>query len=197
MLNLLLLLMGYLVGSISSAIVVSACLRLPDPRVSGSKNPGATNVLRLGSKTGALVSLLGDTAKSFGPIVLIQIWIPNNSLMVATIALGAFLGHLFPLYFKFKGGKGVATAFGIFLAVYPFVALLQVVTWAIAAMAFRHSSLAALVATATTPLYLLLYDGDSTFLLLSKIIGILVFWRHSKNIKRLIEGTEPKIGADR
>ncbi len=188
---------GYLIGSVSSAIVVSALLRLPDPRTSGSRNPGATNVLRLGSKIGALLSLAGDIAKGLLPVLAVSCWISDHALLLAATGLGAFLGHLFPLYFKFAGGKGVATALGVILAIHPLVALIQIATWLLMALVFRYSSLAALVTAAATPLYLWLAGDETSFIVLGAVLAALLFWRHRQNIERLIAGTESKIRLGR
>jgi glycerol-3-phosphate acyltransferase PlsY len=188
---------GYLIGSVSSAIVVSALLRLPDPRTSGSRNPGATNVLRLGSKIGALLTLVGDIAKGLLPVLAVSCWISDHALLLAATGLGAFLGHLFPLYFRLAGGKGVATALGIVLAIHPLVALMQIATWLLVALVFRYSSLAALVTAAVTPLYLWFYGDEKSFILLGVILAALLFWRHRQNIQRLIARTESKIRLGR
>ena len=188
---------GYLIGSVSSAIVVSALLQLPDPRTSGSRNPGATNVLRLGSKIGALLSLAGDIAKGLLPVLAVSCWISDHALLLAATGLGAFLGHLFPLYFKFTGGKGVATALGVVLAIHPLVALIQIATWLLMALVFRYSSLAALVTAAATPLYLWLAGDETSFIVLGAVLAVLLFWRHRQNIERLIAGTESKIQLGR
>ena len=188
---------GYLIGSVSSAIVVSALLRLPDPRTSGSRNPGATNVLRLGSKIGALLTLVGDIAKGLLPVLAVSCWISDHALLLAATGLGAFLGHLFPLYFKFTGGKGVATALGVVLAIHPLIALIQIATWLLVALVFRYSSLAALVTAAATPLYLWLAGDETSFIVLGAVLAVLLFWRHRQNIERLIARTESKIRLDR
>jgi len=184
---------GYLIGSVSSAIVVSVLLRLPDPRTSGSRNPGATNVLRLGSKVGALLTLAGDIAKGLLPVLAVSCWISDHTLLLAATGLGTFLGHLFPVYFKFTGGKGVATALGVVLAIDPLVALIQIATWLLVALVFRYSSLAALVTAAATPLYLWLTGDEILFIVLGAVLAVLLFWRHQQNIERLIAHTESKI----
>ena len=188
---------GYLIGSVSSAIVVSALLQLPDPRTSGSRNPGATNVLRLGSKIGALLTLAGDIAKGLLPVLAVSCWISDHALLLAATGLGAFLGHLFPLYFKFTGGKGVATASGVVLAIHPLIALIQIATWLLVALVFRYSSLAALVTAAATPLYLWLAGDETSFIVLGAVLAVLLFWRHRQNIERLIARTESKVRLGR
>ena len=188
-----LLISGYLIGSVSSAILVSILMRLPDPRKSGSNNPGTTNVLRLGSKMGALITLLGDILKALLPLLAVRTWISDDSLLLVGLGLGIFLGHLFPLYFKFSGGKGVATALGLFFALTPTVAVVQIITWLAVALGFRYSSLAAIVTATMTPLYVWLVSSNRDFVALSVIIGILLIFRHKRNIQRLINKTEAKI----
>ena len=188
-----LLISGYLIGSVSSAIVVSILMRRPDPRKSGSNNPGTTNVLRLGSKIGALITLLGDILKALLPLLAVRTWISDDSLLLAGLGFGIFLGHLFPLYFKFVGGKGVATALGLFLALTPTVAVVQIITWLAIALGFRYSSLAAIVTATMTPLYVWLVSSNRDFVVLSVIIGILLIFRHKRNVQRLINKTEAKI----
>lgn len=186
-------LLAYLIGSLSSAILVSMVLRLPDPRNSGSNNPGATNILRLGSKTGALITLIGDIAKGLLPILAVKTWISDEPLLLASLGLATILGHLFPIYFKFVGGKGVATALGVFLALTPIVAVIQVITWLAFTLGFRYSSLAALVTAMATPLYVWLINQNIYFTVLSTIVAILIAFRHKNNIQRLSNGTETKI----
>ena len=188
-----LLISGYLIGSVSSAILVSTLMGLPDPRKSGSNNPGTTNVLRLGSKIGALITLMGDILKGLLPLLAVRTWISDDSLLLVGLGLGIFLGHLFPLYFKFSGGKGVATALGLFLALTPTVAVVQIITWLTIVLGFRYSSLAAIVTAIVTPLYVWLISSNGYFISLSVIIGILLIFRHKKNIQRLANKTEAKI----
>ena len=185
--------LGYLVGSVSSAVIVSRLMRLPDPRTSGSMNPGATNVLRLGSKSGAALTLAGDVAKGVLP-VLIARQFSTDPLVIALAGLGAFLGHLYPLFFRFQGGKGVATALGVFAAVSPLIAAMQVATWLATAAAFRYSSLAALVTAAATPILVGIFLKSPPYLALSVVLGALLFWRHRSNIQRLLKGEETRIG---
>jgi glycerol-3-phosphate acyltransferase PlsY len=188
---------GYLIGSLSSAIALSALLRLPDPRTSGSHNPGATNVLRLGSKIGALLTLIADIAKGLLPVLAVSYWISDHAVLLALTGLGAFLGHLFPIYFKFAGGKGVATALGLILAIDPLVAVIQIGTWLLVALIFRYSSLAALATAAATPLYLWLAGNEASVVVLGVVLAMLLFWRHRPNIARLISRTESKIRLGR
>ncbi|MBL09171.1 MAG: acyl-phosphate glycerol 3-phosphate acyltransferase [Acidiferrobacteraceae bacterium] len=184
---------AYLIGSLSSAILVSMLLHLPDPRKHGSLNPGATNVLRLGSKVGAGLTLLGDILKGTLPILVVEQWISSDPLLLSGIAIGAFSGHLFPIYFKFTGGKGVATALGIYLALNPFIALIQIGTWIVTAFVLRYSSLAAIITTILTPVYVWFWLNSNIFMGLTTLIALLLIFRHKKNIQRLLNGTEPKI----
>ena len=184
---------AYLMGSVSSAILISRLLGLPDPRTEGSRNPGATNVLRLGSKPGAVLTLAGDIAKGVLPVLAAR-WIFDEPLLLALTALGAFLGHLFPLYFRFEGGKGVATALGVLVVIDWQLAPLLIATWLVVAATFRYSSLAALVTAAAAPLYLFWFTGEPVFVGLGIVLAVLLYFRHSKNIRRLLHGDEPKIG---
>jgi glycerol-3-phosphate acyltransferase PlsY len=193
---------AYLVGSLSFAVIVSRVMGLSDPRTYGSKNPGATNVLRSGSKAAAVATLLLDALKGWFPVAAVQWWGQPYGLGEGTMALaglGAFVGHMFPLYFRFAGGKGVATALGVLVATSGWLALATALTWLIVAYAFRYSSLAALVAALFAPAYYALGDGVawvtySSLLQSTSIMCILLIWRHSENIGRLLNGTESKIG---
>jgi glycerol-3-phosphate acyltransferase PlsY len=166
---------------------------LPDPRQEGSGNPGATNVLRLGNKLAAALTLIGDILKGAIP-VLISASLTADPMAVALAGAGAFFGHLFPVFFGFKGGKGVATALGVFLAINPFIALSLALTWLTIAIIFRFSSLAAIVSSASAPLWAWWFDSSGIYILLAFALAIILIWRHSENIKRLIAGTESKIG---
>jgi acyl phosphate:glycerol-3-phosphate acyltransferase len=193
------IMLAYLLGSISSAIVVSRLLGLPDPRSTGSRNPGATNVLRLGSKTGAALTLFGDAAKGWLPVFIVMQLGYYSGWMVGLIGLAAFLGHLYPLYFGFKGGKGVATALGVVLALSPLTGVLVVVTWLLIAVVLRYSSLAALVAALAAPFYLYFveaYTGrpDVWPVAAVAVMTLFLYARHRQNIQRLLQGTEPRIG---
>jgi len=192
MLHFILTIIGYLIGSLSSAIVVSSILMLPDPRNSGSGNPGTTNVLRLGNKLAAALTLTGDICKALVPILIVKLYITDDSSAIALMALSIFLGHLFPLYFAFKGGKGVATSLGIFLAINPIVAGLQIITWLIFAILFRYSSLSAIAAALLTPLYLWALNSESMSIALGGVLSVLILARHRRNIKRLVTRTETK-----
>ena len=192
MLLILLPLGGYLLGSISSAVLVSKLMGLPDPRQSGSGNPGATNVLRLGNKPAAALTLLGDVLKGVLP-VLIAKYLDADTTGIALAGLGAFLGHLFPVFFGFAGGKGVATSLGIFLALNPLIAGSQVVLWALMALVFRYSSLAALVTALATPILLFWQMDDPVLTGFGIILAALLVFRHRANIVRLCRGTESRI----
>ena len=192
MLLILLPLGGYLLGSVSSAVLVSKLMGLPDPRQSGSGNPGATNVLRLGNKPAAALTLLGDVLKGVLP-VLIAKYLDADTTGIALAGLGAFLGHLFPVFFGFAGGKGVATSLGIFLALNPLIAGLQVVLWALMALVFRYSSLAALVTALATPILLFWQMNDPVLTGFGIILAALLVFRHRANIVRLCRGTESRI----
>jgi glycerol-3-phosphate acyltransferase PlsY len=185
--------LAYLLGSLSTAVIVSRMAGLPDPREQGSKNPGATNVLRLGGKKAAVITLLGDAAKGLIPVLVAQTWGANANVIAAT-GLAAFIGHLFPLFFHFKGGKGVATALGVLLGYSWLVGLAAAVTWLAMAALFRISSLSALVAAALAPAYtwLLLHSPELT--LAATVMCLLLIFRHRGNIKRLLSGEEGRIG---
>ncbi len=165
---------------------------LPDPRMQGSGNPGATNVLRLGGKKAGIITLLGDVLKGVIPM-LVAVLLTDNVTILAIVMLGAFLGHLFPVFFKFKGGKGIATAGGVILTLAPVVGVLILAIWLIVAFTTRYSSLASLLATFATPFLFAWNTGVSAYIVVAIIVAILIFWRHRPNIQRLIAGTENKI----
>jgi len=184
------LLFGYLAGSISSAIIVCRLAGLPDPRTQGSGNPGATNVLRVGNKKHASITLAGDFIKGVIPVLLAKMAGADLNMQI-TIGMACFLGHLYPVFFGFKGGKGVATAIGAILASSWPVGLCTIATWLFVAKVLRISSLSALVAFLLTPLYAwLLEPGQDYFLYMIIAISVLLFWRHRSNIRKLLEGTE-------
>ena len=193
---------AYLMGSVSFAVVVSRVMGLADPRSYGSNNPGATNVLRSGNKLAAVLTLLLDALKGWLPVVAVQTWGAEFGLDAGTVAmvgLGAFLGHLYPVFFRFVGGKGVATAMGVVLAVNPVLGLATGVTWLLIAYFFRYSSLAALVSAVFVPVYYLMADGvfwraDNRIALALVVVSGLLIWRHAENLSRLVKGTESKIG---
>ena len=201
--SLLATLIAYLVGSLSFAVIVSRAMGLSDPRTYGSGNPGATNVLRSGSKPAAIVTLLLDAAKGWLPVMLVKWFGPAWDLSEgaqALAGLAAFLGHLYPVFFAFKGGKGVATAVGVLLAFEPLLALATLVTFAIIVFFSRYVSLASMVAAVFAPAYYLIGDGVAwtasgakTLALIA--MGLLLIWRHRENIRRLLAGTESKLGA--
>ena len=184
---------AYLLGSVSTAIVVCRLLGVADPREVGSRNPGATNVLRHAGKGAAAVTLLGDSAKGLIP-VLIGHALGLGATALAAIALAAFLGHLYPLYYGFVGGKGVATFIGVTLALNPWLGASFIGIWLVVALLLRWSSLAALVATASMPLVSWWLQAPLAAVALVGVMSGLVFWRHRGNIRSLLDGTEKKIG---
>lgn len=184
---------AYLLGSLSSAIIVSKCLSLPDPREQGSKNPGTTNVLRLGGKKAAIITLLGDVVKGLIP-VLIAKSLNASHLIIAITGVSAFLGHLFPLFFQFKGGKGVATGLGVFLGFQWLVGGLVALTWIAMAAVFRISSLSALTAALLAPVYAWWLTGTVELTIAAGILGVILIARHRDNIQRLLAGTEKRLG---
>jgi glycerol-3-phosphate acyltransferase PlsY len=185
---------AYLLGSVSFAIVVSKLMRLPDPRSYGSKNPGATNVLRTGSKAAAVLTLVGDAAKGWLAVWLAQLYVPDAAPYAA---LAVFLGHLFPAYHRFQGGKGVATAAGVLFGIDWRIGLGTLATWIIIALFLRYSSLAALVAAAFAPFFTALLLGLNAYFAVVLVMSALLVWRHKQNIARLIAGTESRIGGKR
>lgn len=189
-------LLGYLLGSVSTAIITCRMMGLPDPRTQGSHNPGATNVLRFGGKKAAAVTLFGDLLKGLLPVLAASIT-GASELGLAGTALAAFLGHLYPLFFGFQGGKGVATAFGVILGLSPWVALMALLTWLIMSVTVRISSLSALTAATLSPLYLWWFDLPGVYTAAVLLIAVLLIWRHRSNIRNLLSGTEDKIGTDR
>ena len=184
---------GYLLGSVSSAVVVSRLMNLPDPRSEGSGNPGATNVLRLGNKVAAGLTLAGDILKGVLPVLAAR-WLSDDPLSVALAGTGAFFGHLFPLFFGFKGGKGVATALGVFAAVSLSVAGGLALTWLVVALVFRSSSLAAVASAASAPLWTWWLLAAPVYTGLAMLLALMLILRHRANIGRLLAGTESKIG---
>jgi acyl phosphate:glycerol-3-phosphate acyltransferase len=188
---------AYLIGSVSFAVVVSAAMGLADPRSYGSKNPGATNVLRSGNKKAAILTLVGDAFKGWLAVWLIGRFGPHYGLddvAVALAAIAVFLGHLYPIFFKFKGGKGVATAAGVLLAINPVLGLATALTWLIIAFFFRYSSLAALVSAVFAPLFDIFLFGANRVAWAVFAMSALLIWRHRANIQKLIAGQESRIG---
>jgi acyl phosphate:glycerol-3-phosphate acyltransferase len=225
-----LILLAYLIGSVPFAVVVSKLMGLQDPRSYGSKNPGATNVLRTGNKTAAALTLLGDAAKGWfavwlaqrlapgiapGPLAAVATPLPPlnprkigyrwprkaaTATALGAVAVAAFLGHLYPIFLGFKGGKGVATALGVLVAIQPWLAVATAATWLIIAVFFRYSSLASLVAAFFAPVYYVFGSGLAWYAqpamgIALAIIGVLLFYRHRANITRLVQGTESRIGG--
>ena len=189
-----LILIAYLVGSISSAILVCNLMGLPDPRTEGSGNPGATNVLRVGGKKAAAITLIGDMLKGLLPVLAANI-LEVMPLTLALTGLAAFLGHLYPVFFGFRGGKGVATMLGVLFGFHGLVGAATAGTWLLIAKGFKISSLAALIATLLAPLYVWLIIGPSQELIITTVVmTLLLFWRHRTNIQRLLSGEESVIG---
>ena len=194
---------AYLLGSLSFAVLVSRLMGLPDPRSFGSKNPGATNVLRSGSKAAAILTLLLDACKGWLPVFAVVHGGASLGLGTGTVAcvgLAAFLGHLYPVFFKFKGGKGVATAAGVLLGLNPSLGVAILLTWVVVAGLSRYSSLAALVAALAAPAYYVLGAAwfgqpDASIALAIMVMSLLLLWRHRENIGRLLRGQESKLGA--
>ncbi|MXN74773.1 glycerol-3-phosphate 1-O-acyltransferase PlsY [Burkholderia sp. 4701] len=188
-------LVAYLVGSVSFAVVVSAAMGLADPRSYGSKNPGATNVLRGGNKKAAILTLVGDAFKGW-----IAVWLARRfglpDVAIACVAIAVFLGHLYPVFFRFQGGKGVATAAGVLLAVHPVLGLATALTWLIIAFFFRYSSLAALVAAVFAPVFDVFLFGTRHNPVAWAVLAmsVLLVWRHRGNISKLLAGQESRIG---
>ena len=193
----ILALVAYLLGSISFAIVVSRAFSLPDPRSYGSHNPGATNVLRTGRKPAAALVLLGDGGKGWLAVFIAQRFAEPGAVEMTMAAAGfaVVLGHVFPLFFKFEGGKGVSTALGVLIGLDAYVAACTAATWIIMAVFFHISSLAALVSALFAPFFtLLLYNAGHPFFMSVCAISALLFWRHKTNIRNLLAGTEGRLG---
>jgi len=185
--------LSYLFGSIATAVIVAKLMGMPDPRHFGSGNPGATNVLRLGGKKAAIFTLAGDILKGVLPVAFcIALNLPV--IVVAAAALAAFIGHLYPVFFGFKGGKGVATAAGVLLAMAPLTGLIVITVWLVNAIITRYSSLSALLAAISAPIVAWLTGQPVEILLTITLISALLIWRHQANIQRLLAGQEPKIG---
>ena len=194
---------AYLVGSLSFAVIVSRLMGLQDPRTFGSKNPGATNVLRSGSKPAAIITLLLDGIKGWLPVLLVR-WLGKpyglEDGTVAMVGLAAFLGHLYPVFFRFQGGKGVATFIGVVFGIHPLLGAATAATWLIIAFFFRYSSLASLIAAVFAPCFYLLGDhlqwyAETPIALALAVMALLLAWRHSENIGRLLQGKESRLGA--
>ncbi len=186
---------SYLIGSLSAAIITCKIMGLPDPRTTGSNNPGATNVMRIGGKKAAAITLVGDLLKGLIPVVIVKLVFPAESLLIALTALAAFLGHLFPIFFQFKGGKGVATALGCIIGLNLWVALCAFGTWLIVFAISRISSLSALTAAVIAPIYLWLFDASISVVIAVVIMDILLIIRHKANIQRILNGEEKKLSS--
>ena len=194
---------AYLVGSLAFAVIVSKTMGLADPRTFGSKNPGATNVLRSGSKAAAAVTLLLDAMKGFVPVVLVKAFGARYGLgdgTMALVGLAAFLGHLYPVFFRFQGGKGVATFIGVVFGVHWGLGVATGLTWLVIAFFFRYSSLASLVSAVFAPVYYLLgggiaWDADAPVAAALFAMALLLAWRHRANIERLVQGKESRLGS--
>jgi len=201
-LDLLLIPLAYLIGSISFAVVVSKCMNLPDPHSYGSGNPGATNVLRTGNKLAAALTFLGDALKGYFAVMIARLILGDQSLtaslgswVLCGVVLAVFLGHLFPIFHGFKGGKGVATACGILFGVNVILGVATLSTWIIVAVFLRYSSLAALAAAVFGPIYFVFLFGFQPMGIALLVVCLLLIWRHRSNIQNLLNGTESRIGS--
>lgn len=182
---------AYFIGSLCSAIIVCKIMKLPDPRTQGSNNPGATNVLRIGGKVPAAITLLGDVLKGFIPVYLAHAF-GISGFLLALVGVAAFVGHVFPILFKFHGGKGVATSIGVLLGLSLLLGLMAAVTWLLAAYISRYSSLAAIIMAVAMPVYTLIF-GEFSYFIPILIMAAILLWRHFGNIQRLRSGIESKI----
>ena len=196
------ILLGYLLGSLSFAVIISRIMGLSDPRTYGSKNPGATNVLRSGNRAAAALTLLLDAAKGWLAVMLAD-WLGRpyglQEGSMALTGLAAFVGHVYPIFFRFAGGKGVATALGVLLGISPLLGLATAATWLLVAWLFRYSSLAALIAALMAPAYYVLGEGlawyiNARVMLALSAMSVLLLYRHAENIGRLVRGTESRMG---
>ena len=187
---------SYLIGSLSSAIIVCKLMSLPDPRGEGSGNPGATNVLRFGGKKAAAITLAGDMLKGLIPVLIVK-YMGMDMQTIALVGLAAFLGHLYPVFFQFKGGKGVATMLGVMFGFSWWVGLATAGTWLFMAKIVKISSLSALVATLLAPVYVFYWFNSASTLGFTIFMTVILFWRHRSNIQNLLSGKEGKIGKDK
>ena len=197
MFNVLAIIAAYLIGSLSFAVIVSKYYGMDDPRTYGSGNPGATNVLRSGKKKAAALTLLGDAVKGLVAVILarrLQNALDLSDATIALVAIAALVGHMWPIFFNFKGGKGVATALGVLLALSPATALLCALIWLVMAFGFKVSSLAALVATVCAPIFAFFMMPHTSWAWVTVFIAALVLYRHKSNIQNLLQGKESKIG---
>ena len=191
-LGIVLVVLGYLCGSLASAVIVCRIMKLPDPRKQGSGNPGATNVLRLGGKKAAALTLAGDVIKGAVPVLLAHL-LSDSPVVLASTAVAAIVGHMYPVFFQFKGGKGVATTFGAVAALVFPVALFMGAVWVLTAMATRYASLASLAAAVAAPLFALVFIQQPATIVALVIIAALLVYRHRENIQRLRDGIESEI----
>ena len=187
-----LVILAYFIGSVSAAIITCKILGKVDPRTVGSKNPGATNVLRYAGKKAALLTLLGDLLKGLIPVAIGHL-LGLDWFWLGLVGFAAFLGHLYPIYYGFKGGKGVATGLGVYIGLHPLVGLVVVLTWLISALIFNISSLSALIATLLAPLYFYWVTGSIELFWVLVLMTGFIYWRHRSNIVEIIDGTEDKI----
>lgn len=187
---------AYLIGSLSSAIIVCKVMGLPDPRGEGSGNPGATNVLRFGGKKAAAITLAGDMVKGLIPVLAVK-YLDVTAVTLSLVGLAAFLGHLYPVFFQFKGGKGVATMLGVLLGFSWWIGLATIGTWLFMAKVVKISSLSALVATALAPVYVWYWFNTNISIGVTILMTVILFWRHRSNITNLIKGAEDSIGTDK
>lgn len=185
---------AYLLGSICTAVLVCRLMGLPDPRCQGSGNPGATNVLRTGNRVAALLTLLGDMFKGLVPVLVVRV-LGGEEGLVGAVAVAVVLGHMFPAFFHFQGGKGVATLMGVLFGIAPLLGLAWSLTWLLVAVLFRYSSLAALVATLLSPVYTYVLLASPALSLAMVVLVVAIFWRHRDNLRKLINGTESRLGG--
>lgn len=196
LINFTIVLLGYLFGSIATAIIICKVMRLEDPRRGGSGNPGATNVLRMHGKKAAILSLLGDVLKGILPVLLAKA-MQMPDWVIALTGLAAFLGHLYPVFFGFRGGKGVATLVGVLIATHWLLGLAYLGTWLLMALLFRISSLSAIIAAAMTPFYTWWLLAPPVYVVCFSLMAAGLIWRHRSNIKKLLAGNEDKMGSDK
>jgi acyl phosphate:glycerol-3-phosphate acyltransferase len=192
--NILLLIFAYLLGAVPTGVILTRAFSNVDPRTQGSKNIGATNIYRTAGKKLGIITLLGDILKGLIPVIIARGSLDSH-FWIGAVALAAFLGHLYPIYLKFKGGKGIATGLGVFLALAPLEALLSFLVFAVVVYNWRYISLGSLVATAAFPAFLALLNPHSIYIPFAALIGALIFYRHRENIERLLAGKENKFGA--
>jgi glycerol-3-phosphate acyltransferase PlsY len=191
---LLYMLAGYLLGSVSTAIITCKLMGLPDPRSVGSHNPGATNVLRHGGKKAAIITLFGDMLKGLIPVVVVST-LETNPVAIALSGAGALLGHIYPVYYGFRGGKGVATFYGALLGFNWLVGLIALAIWGLAAKATKISSLSALTSILASPFLIGYFSGSKEFTVTVALMAVLIYWRHRSNIRNIIQGKENRIGT--